>query len=43
MTDPYDECECGHFREEHDGEGCHATATSGYRCDCAEFTPIEDD
>lgn len=43
MNDPWDECDCGHNREEHDGQGCHATASSGYRCACPEFTPVEED
>lgn len=36
MNDPFDECQCGHLREDHDPD-CTETAISGYKCACDEF------
>jgi hypothetical protein len=35
--DPWDECECGHDREDHMADGCQAIASSGFRCACQRF------
>ena len=43
--EPWDECECGHERDQHSadvgiGGGCMATASSGGLCACPGFKGV---
>lgn len=38
-ADPFEECLCGHIREDHSG-GCQRDASSGYRCSCPSFEAV---